>query len=202
MGEEEGGLLPDLGEQLIEVVRRGRTGQREDALAVRHLRQQAVVGIVDQLAFLVFLDGFDRQAQLFLDLVVRAAVQVGDAGMDVEHGGDRVEVQLARIFLVVDVGAGQLVFFLARGAGDLDRFRIVDLVEAIDARFHRHPLQQMRQPARTDGLQLRGRLGGVGKLPRRVIFKCACTAHCCRHGHSNSAWFKKRLRHQHARIVW
>lgn len=162
MGQEERRFFPYLGQQLVEVVRGRRAGQREDALLVGHLRQQAVVGVVDQFAFLVFLDGLDGQAQLFLDLVVRAAVQVGDAGVDVKDGRDGIEEVLARIFFVVDVGARQLVFFFAGGAGDLDRFRIFHLVEAVNARFHRHPLQQVGEPARADGFELRRRLGGIG----------------------------------------
>ncbi|MCY1518706.1 hypothetical protein D9M68_534300 [compost metagenome] len=160
--EEERGLLPHLGQQLVQVVGRGRAGQREDALLFAHLRQQAVVGVVDELALLVLLDRLDREAQLLLDLVVRAAVQVGDAGVHVEHGAHGIQVVLARVLFVVDEGARQLVLFFARGAGDLDRLGVLDLVDAVDARFHRHPLQQVRQPARADGLELGNGLGGVG----------------------------------------
>jgi hypothetical protein len=137
-------------------------GQREDALRVGDLGQQAVVRIVDQFAFLVFLDRLDRQAQLLLDLVVRAAVQVRHAGVHVEDRRHGVQVVLARIVFVVDIGARQLVFGFARGARDADRFRIPDLVETVDAGFDRGPLQQVRQPARADGLELRNRLGGIG----------------------------------------
>ncbi len=169
MGQEEGGLLPDLGQQLVQVVGRGRAGQREDALLVRDLGQQAVVGVVDQLAFLVLLDGLDGQAQLFLDLVMRAAVEVGDARVHIQNGGDGVEEVLARLLLVVHIGARQLVVFLLGRAGDLDGLRVLDAVEAVDARLHRRPLQQVRQPARADGRKLGNGFGCVGQLPRGVV---------------------------------
>jgi hypothetical protein len=182
VGQEEGGFLPDLGQQLVQVVGGGRAGQREDALLVAHLGQQAVVGVVDQLAFLVFLDGLDGQAQLFLDLVVRAAVEVGDAGVHIQHGGDRVQEVLARLGVVVHKGARQLVLVLLGGAGDLDVLRVLDLVEAVDAGLHRHPLQQMGQPARRDGGQLRCGLGGIGKLAGCVVAQGGGTADGCCHG--------------------
>ncbi|KJR74497.1 hypothetical protein VS28_18615, partial [Vibrio cholerae O1 biovar El Tor] len=172
MRQEEGRLLPDLGQQLIQVVGRGRAGQRENALLFRHLRQQAVIGVVDEFAFLVFLDGLDGQAQLFLDLVVRTAVEVGDAGVHVQHGADGVQEILARLLLVLDEGARQLVLGFARGARHLDVFGILDLVQAVDACFDRRPLQQMRQPARADGGKLGYGLGRIGQLPCAVVAQC------------------------------
>ena len=73
------------------------------------LRQQAVLGAVDQLEFLAFLDRLDGQPQLLGDLVVRAGVEVGDPGVDIEQGGDGAQRVLARAGLVVDVGLGQRV---------------------------------------------------------------------------------------------
>ncbi|MNT66593.1 hypothetical protein D3C72_2046680 [compost metagenome] len=47
-------------------------------------------------------------------------------------------------------------------AGDLDVFGVLDLVDAVNACFHRHPLQQMGEPAGGDGGQLGRGLGGIG----------------------------------------
>jgi hypothetical protein len=107
VGEEEGGFLPHLGEQVVEVVRGGRAGEGGDALLVGHVGQQAVVGVVDELGFLALLDRLDGEAQLLLDLVVGAAVEVGDAGVHVEHGGDRVEEVFPRLVFVVDKISGR-----------------------------------------------------------------------------------------------
>src|SRR5258708_972278 len=107
--------------------------------------------IKEQLRLTIEIDG---QAQLFLDLVMRAAVEVGDARVHIQDGGDGVEEVLARLLLVVHIGARQLVVFLLGRAGDLDGLRVLDAVEAVDARLHRRPLQQVRQPARADGRKL------------------------------------------------
>jgi len=48
MGEEEGGFLPDFGEEIVEVIGSRCAGQRRDALAVGNVGQQAIVAIVDQ----------------------------------------------------------------------------------------------------------------------------------------------------------
>jgi hypothetical protein len=79
MGEKESRLLPDPGDEFIEVVGRRRTVKRPDALFVRGARQQAVLGAVDQLGLLALFHRLDRQPQLLRGLVVGAAVQVGDA---------------------------------------------------------------------------------------------------------------------------
>lgn len=171
VGQEERWLFPDLGQQLVEIIGCRCTGKRKDALIVGHLRQQAVVGVVDEFAFLVFLDGLDGQAQLFLDLVMRAAVQVRNAGMHIQNRADRVEEKLTRLLVAIDKCERQLVLGLACGAGDLDRLRVFDGVEAKDASFHRHPLQQVGQPARRNGGQLRSGFGGVGQLARSVVAK-------------------------------
>ena len=181
VGQEESGLFPDLGQQLVQVVGCGRAGQREDALFIGDLGQQAVVGVVDEFAFLVFLDRLDRQAQLLLDLVVRAAVQVGDTGVHVQHGADGVQEKFAGMLFVFDEGAGQLVFGFAGGAGDLDRLGVLDLVQAVDTGFHRHPLQQVREPAGADGGKLGNGLGGIGKLPCCAVAQCGGAAYGCCH---------------------
>src|SRR5580693_277023 len=47
--QEETGRFPDLGDQRVEVVGRGSSGQRLDCLLGSHLCKQAVLGAVDQL---------------------------------------------------------------------------------------------------------------------------------------------------------
>jgi hypothetical protein len=54
-------------------------------------------------------------------------------------------------------------------AGDAHVFGVLHLVQAVDTGLHRHPLQQMGQPARRDGRKLRDGLGGIGELPCCVI---------------------------------
>ena len=56
VGEEEAGLLPDLREQLVEIVRRRRPAARLDPLRGVDVVQQAVLLVVDQLALLALLD--------------------------------------------------------------------------------------------------------------------------------------------------
>src|SRR5271155_1191939 len=56
VGQEEAGRLPDLGDQRVEIIGRGRTTQRLDGLLGSRLRQQSVLGAVDQLEFLAFLN--------------------------------------------------------------------------------------------------------------------------------------------------
>ena len=164
VSEEEGGFLPDLGQQIVEVIRRRRPAQRRDALTGGDVGQQAVIAVVDQFVLLPLLDRLDGQPQLFLDLVVRAAVQVRNTGVHVENGGDGAEEVLARLLLVVDEGLRQFGL-VALGTGDLHVARVLDLVQAVDAGFDGQPLQQVRQPARRNGRKLRDGLGGVGELP-------------------------------------
>ena len=161
MGQEEGRLFPDLGQQIVEIVRGRGAGQRRDALLVRDVGQKAVVRVVDQLGFLTFLDGFDGQAELFLDLVVRAAVQIGNAGMHIKNGGDGIEEIFTRLLVVIDIGLRQFGFVTLR-ASDADITRIFDGIQAVDTGLNRQPLQQMHQPARADGGQLGGSLGRIG----------------------------------------
>src|SRR5258708_28758257 len=46
---------------------------------------------------------------------------------------DALPILLARLLLVVHIGARQLVVFLLGRAGDLDGLRVLDAVEAVDA---------------------------------------------------------------------
>ena len=50
----------------------------------------------------------DQKAELFLNLVEGPAVEIGHAGLHVEHGGNRAQEILARMLLVVDEGLRQI----------------------------------------------------------------------------------------------
>ena len=60
--------------------------------------EQAVLLVVDELALLALLDGLDGEAELLSDLVVRDAVEVGDARVDVEDRVDGAESMYSRGF--------------------------------------------------------------------------------------------------------
>ena len=77
--------------------------------------EQAVVGIVEQFALLLFLDAFNKQTQLLANLIVGAAEQIGDARVHVEHGIDAAQAILARLLLILNEGRseGRLIFVAA-----------------------------------------------------------------------------------------
>src|SRR5258708_18376020 len=138
MSQEEGGLLPDAGEQLVQIIRRRSALARFHLERFLHILQQAIVGIVDELALLTLLDLFDRQAELLADLIVGMAIEVGDSGMYVNHRGDRAQRILPRLLLVVDKGLRQLTL-IACSACDLDVTLILDLIDPVGSRLHRYP---------------------------------------------------------------
>ena len=130
-----------------------------------------LVGIVDQFGFLLFLHLFDQQAELFLDLIDRVAVVIGNTGLHIQHRGDRIEPIFIRLFFVRNEGLGQ--FGIATETA-LNRRRGVDgrllnAIEAIDAGFHRNPRQERGLPARRDAGPLRPCLGGIGELARGLL---------------------------------
>jgi hypothetical protein len=170
MGQEEGGLLPHPRDQFVQIVGGGRAGPRGDALGRRHVVQQAVFTVVDELAFLPLLDRLDGQAQLLGDLVVRRAVQVGHAGMDVDHGIDRAQHVFARLFFVIDEGLRQHALVAGRTVHRHGR-GVLHLVQAEDAGLDGHPFQAVHQPARSDAPHLGSGLGRIGKLPRGNVAK-------------------------------
>jgi hypothetical protein len=132
-----------------------------------HAVEQAVVAVVDQLVLLLLLDPLDRDRQLLLDLVHRAAEQVRDPGVDLHGGRDRGQHQLAWLLLVIDLGDRQLGRVVGRA---LDGKLVVDhAVDAVDAGLDRGPRQQLHQPARRAADPLRRDLGGVGELPRGAL---------------------------------
>src|SRR6201981_891051 len=102
--QEEAGGFPDPGDQRVEVVGRRSTAQRLDGLLGSRLGQQAVLGAAPRFVFFTLLDRLDGQPQLLCDLVVRAGVEVGDPGVDIEQRGDGPQRVLARAGLVVHVG--------------------------------------------------------------------------------------------------
>ena len=185
MGQEERRLLPDLGDQVVQVVRGGRPGQRRDPLRGSAIRDQPVVRADDQLALLVLLDRLDGQPQLFLDLVVRARVQVGDPGVHVQDRGHRVEDVLARVLLVVDERGRQRRFVVV-AADDVDLFRVLDLVHPVDAGLDRNPGQQVHQPPRGDRRHLRHGLGDIGEIPCRRITERMGLGMTCDHSRCSS----------------
>ncbi len=85
MCQEECRLFPDFGYQFIEVIGCRRAAPGLDLLRVGGMRQKPVFLVVDQFAFLALFHRFDGQAKLLLDLVVRDAVEIRNAGMHVEH---------------------------------------------------------------------------------------------------------------------
>src|ERR1700761_5490692 len=74
--QKESRLFPDLGDQVIQIIRSWRTVAGFDMLRRRDAVQQAVIFIINEFAFLAFLYNFYGQAQLLADLVIRFAVQI------------------------------------------------------------------------------------------------------------------------------
>jgi hypothetical protein len=91
MSEEKRRLFPHLGNQLVKIVGCRRTVSGGDSHPRRDIGQNAVIRVEDELALLALLDLFDQQAKLFLDLIVRLVIEIGDAGLDIENGRDRVQ---------------------------------------------------------------------------------------------------------------
>ena len=60
-----------------------------------------------QPAFLLLLDRLDRQTQLLAELVVWLAVQVRNAGVDLQYGLHRAEGNFARLVFVGGKGHWQ-----------------------------------------------------------------------------------------------
>jgi hypothetical protein len=130
---------------------------------LRGIDQQAVIGVVDELAFLAFLHHLDGEAELLADLVVRVAVQIRHARVHIQHGGDLAQRVLAWLLFVIDERFGQLPFVL-RSTVDGDGHVASHAVDAERAGFHRRPRQQPHQPARCDDAQRRDRLCRIGEL--------------------------------------
>jgi hypothetical protein len=106
MGEEHPGLAPHR-QQFVHVVRGGRPGEGADPLSVVHVVQQPELPVVDQLPLLALADLLDGQPQLLGGLVHRIVVEVGDPGVDAQHGLGQGQLVLARSEFVVDEAAGK-----------------------------------------------------------------------------------------------
>ena len=114
-----------------------------------HFLQQAEIGIVDQLPFLAFLDRFDRQPDLFAELVNFVAVKIGHARVRAQHRLDGAQMIFARVLLVIHEGGRQFRFAAVHGEqvhfdfaefiGGFALGRLGDAVDAIDAAIHIHP---------------------------------------------------------------
>lgn len=168
MEQEEAGFFPDFGDELVEVIRGGRTGAGVDALGWRDAMEKAVFAVIDELRFLSLLNRLYDQPQLFADLIIGFAVQIGDPGMHVEDGVDGAEVVFPWVLDIVDEGLGEDAF-IAGGAVDFDLAGVFDLVEAVYAGFHGDPVEEVGEPARRDGDHLRHCPGGDGQLSCRDI---------------------------------
>ena len=101
MRQEEGGFLPHFRDEFVQIVGRRRAVPGLDALGIRHILQQTVVVVVDELALLPFAQTFHRQCELFLGLIVRRTEDIRHLRIDVDDGGDRVEDVFARLGLVI-----------------------------------------------------------------------------------------------------
>ncbi|MEI9898386.1 MAG: hypothetical protein WDN28_32145 [Chthoniobacter sp.] len=168
---KKAGFFPDEGEQFIEIVGRGRAGPRGDALFRRHFPEEPEFRMIDELPFLALAHGFHGEAHLLAELVDAVAVEVGDAGVRVQHGLDRAEVILARILFVIDEGGGQLRLATIHGDDlglglDVRLLILDDAVDAIDAAVHIDPRQELVQPARGDLPHLQNGDGGGGQVAR------------------------------------
>jgi hypothetical protein len=119
-------------------------------------------------SFLTLLHTLDRQADLLLHLIVRHAVEVGHARVDIEHRRNLAECPLDRRLLVVDERLRQFAF-VARATGDIDGRITAHAVDAKGARFDRRPGQQAHEPSGRSRRKLWWCLGGVCELAGRSI---------------------------------
>ena len=168
MREEKGWLLPHPRDQLVEIVRRRRAGARGELHRRRHVGEQAIFRIVDELVLMLLLDLLDENAELLLDLVEGPAVEIRHAGLDVEDRGDRAQEIFARGLIVIDEGLRQIVVTVLRRTqlhhvgGDRRRAAcLLDAVQAEDTGFNRRPGQERNEPAGGNPVPLRPRLGGI-----------------------------------------
>jgi hypothetical protein len=122
VGEEERGLLPDDGEEFVQVVGGRRAGAGADAEGGGDVVEQPELRVVQQLALLLLQDQLHGQAQLFLVLVQRHVVEVRDTGVHPQHGLRHGEFMFARLRVVVHEGLGQLrLTVVPRGDGRCPR---------------------------------------------------------------------------------
>jgi hypothetical protein len=146
MREKKRRLLPYPGNQFVEIVGRRRTLAGLDLHRRMRVGEKAIFRIVDEFGLLPLLHLLGQQAHLFLDLVVRVIIEVGDARLHVEHGRYRIHRIFARRFLVIDKSLRKIGVTIARRAalhvGVRERGRFLDAIEAIDAGLDRNPRQE------------------------------------------------------------
>ena len=176
MREEEGRLFPHFGNEFVQVVGRGGAVARLDALGIRHVLQQAVVVVVDELAFLAFAQALHREGKLLLDLVVGRTEDIRHLCVDIDDGGDRVEDVFARLLLIVDEALRDGV---ALGFGTAKHFqrRIAFLyaVDAVDTGIQALEFQKSGEPFRRQQPELRFGFRYICQLvsrslPQRIDF--------------------------------
>ena len=168
MSQEERRLLPDFGQQFVEIVGRGGACPGLDALLGGNAVQESVVGIVEQFPLLALFHVLNQKAKLLRSLFVRFAEKIRDARVNVKHRVDGAQFVFLRVLFILDIRFRQGAF-VDLAARDIDRFALVDAVAAKRAGFERLPVQQTNQPARCDGSILRGGLGDVGQLKRSLF---------------------------------
>jgi len=76
MSKEECRFFPNPGNKFVEIVGRRCASARLDFLRRCSVCEKAIFLIVDEFAFLAFLDGLDSQAKLLFDLIMRHAVEI------------------------------------------------------------------------------------------------------------------------------
>jgi hypothetical protein len=162
------GLFPDLGQQLVQIVRCGRALARLDLLRLSYVIQQAVVRIVEQFALLLFLDALNQQPQLLAHLIVRIAEKIGDAGMNIEDRIDAAQPVFPRLVLVIDKSGSKWTRLRGRRS-TRSTFALIHFVEPERSGLKRLPVEQANQPARRDGPELRSSLGNICELKCRFF---------------------------------
>jgi len=172
VSEEKGRLFPNKGEEFVEVVRRRRAGAGFDPPPGIDFLEQAELGVVQDFMFLALLDGFDGQPHLLAQLVDLVVVEVGDARMGVQHGGDGAEFVFAGVFFVVHEGRWQRGLAAAHGGefwkqAAVLAFPVKDLVHAVGAAVYIHIRQEVEKPARSDEFPLGNRDRGGGEVAGR-----------------------------------
>jgi hypothetical protein len=188
VGEKERGLLPHFSQKLLQIVRCRSAFAGLDALAGRDIFQKAVVWIIDEFAFLIFLYVCDGEPQLLAHLIAGIAVEIGNASVDVQDGGNSAEGVFARLFFVVDIRFRKW-FFIFLAADDANRFVVHDAVDAQRPGFERFPVQKADEPPRLDR-SVRGR----SLADSRKLKRCAFTERVMRRsvGHGTVSFMNSK----------
>ena len=199
MAEEERRFFPYFGQEFIEVVGGWRAGAGFDALRIGDVVQKAVTFIVEQLAFLSFLDGLDGEANLFANLIEWITEEIGDSGLDISDGGDGVEAVLARLFVVIHEGLWDSLFvFLV--TDDFDGTFVDDFVDSEGAGLEGLPIEEADEPAGRDGTVLGRGLGDICELKSCLFAKHVLCGFC--HDSSPDGVVQTRARREFGGEAW